>query len=300
MDGWTRGSESHTNQYSHSKRMHKLVKALFSLSLRKHGFVILLTLVVAAGLFGPMLLHADPYTQDLLTRLQEPVWADGGSWENILGRDHLGRDVLARVLYGVRVSALIGVSVGLMGGIIGTTLGVLAGYFGGITDRVISFFITARLSLPIILVALAVVALFGASLLIVVLVLGFLLWERYALVARTMAISLRNADFVVAARIQGCSHLQIMWHEIMPNLFGNLMIIGTIDAAMAITLEASLSFLGLGVPPPLPSLGLMIAEGKEHILFQPSLVVIPSVVLFILVLCVNLCGETIRRAQKKD
>ncbi|UUZ77110.1 ABC transporter permease [Polaromonas sp. P1(28)-13] len=226
------------------------MNTLSALSFRKHGFVILLTLVVAAGLFGPMLLHADPYTQDLLTRLQEPVWADGGSWENILGRDHLGRDVLARVLYGVRVSALIGVSVALMGGIIGTTLGVLAGYFGGITDRVISFFITARLSLPIILVALAVVALFGASLLIVMLVLGFLLWERYALVARTMAISLRNADFVVAARIQGCSHLQIMWHEIMPNLFGNLVIIGTVDAAMAITLEASLSFLGLGVPPP--------------------------------------------------
>ena len=279
--------------------MPKLPNALAALSLRRHPFLVLLVLVVAAGLAGPLLLHADPYTQNLLARLQEPVWADG-SWAHPLGTDHLGRDVLARVLYGVRVSALIGLSVALMGGIIGTTLGVLAGYFGGLTDRVISFFITARLSLPIILVALAVVSLFGASLLIVVLVLGLLLWERYALVARTMATSLRQADFVVAARIQGCSHLQIMWHEVLPNLFGNLVIIGTIDAAMAITLEASLSFLGLGVPPPLPSLGLMIAEGKEHILFQPSLVVIPSVVLFLLVLCVNHCGETIRHAQKKD
>jgi len=145
-----------------------------------------------------------------------------------------------------------------------------------------------------------VVSLFGASLTIVVLVLGGLLWERYALVARTMAMSLRNADFVVAARLQGCSHWQIMWHEVMPNLFGNLVIIGTMDAAMAVTLEASLSFLGLGVPPPLPSLGLMIAEGKENILFQPSLVVIPSVVLFLLVLCVNQTGDIIRRAQRKE
>jgi peptide/nickel transport system permease protein len=281
-----------------SQPMPKLPNTLAALSPRRHPFQVLLLLVVAAGLLGPLLLPSDPYAQNLLARLQEPVWADG-TWAHPLGTDHLGRDVLARILHGVRVSALIGLSVALMGGIIGTALGVLAGYFGGLTDRVISFFITARLSLPIILVALAVVSLFGASLLIVVTVLGLLLWERYALVARTMAAGLRQADFVVAARIQGCSHLQIMWHEILPNLFGNLLIIGTIDAAMAITLEASLSFLGLGVPPPLPSLGLMIAEGKEHILFQPSLVVIPSVVLFLLVLCVNHCGESIRHAQKK-
>lgn len=259
----------------------------------------LLLLVIAIGLVGPMLAHSDPYTQDLLLRLQEPVWNEGGDWTHILGTDHLGRDVLARVLYGVRVSSLIGICVAAMGAAIGTTLGVLAGYFGGMTDRAISFFITARLSLPIILVALAVVALAGASLTTVVLVLGFLLWERYALVARSMAAGLRNAEFIVAARLQGCSHLQIMWHEVLPNLFGNLVIIATIEAAMAITLEASLSFLGLGVPPPLPSLGLMIAEGKENILFQPSLVVIPSIVLFLLVLCVNHCGAAIRRAQKK-
>ncbi len=273
---------------------------LNTLRLGKRTSVILLALLVCAGLLGPFFLQHDPYTQDLLARMHEPVWSDEGDWTHLLGTDHLGRDVLARVLYGVRVSALIGISVALMGCLIGTTLGVLGGYFGGTTDRVISFLITARLSLPIILVALAVVSLAESSLLIVVLVLGLLLWERYALVARTMATGLRQAEFVVAARIQGCSHLQIMWHEIMPNLFGNLVIIGTIEAAMAITLEASLSFLGLGVPPPLPSLGLMIAEGKEHILFQPSLVLIPSVVLFLLVLCVNHCGESIRNAQRKD
>ncbi|KAG1320654.1 hypothetical protein G6F63_014155 [Rhizopus arrhizus] len=122
----------------------------------------------------------------------------------------------------------------------GTTLGVVAGYFGGAVDRVVSFLITARLALPIILVALAVVSVGGASLTVVVLVLGLLLWERYALVARTMAAGLRNAEFVTASRLQGCTHLQIIWRDILPNLVGNLLIIGTVDAALAITLEASL------------------------------------------------------------
>ncbi|TRM49546.1 ABC transporter permease [Achromobacter sp. LC458] len=258
-----------------------------------------LALLVLAGLIGPYLIPHDPYSQDLLARLQEPVWAEGGGWNHILGTDQLGRDVLARALYGVRVSALIGLSVALMGGLIGTTLGVVAGYFGGAVDRAVSFLITARLALPIILVALAVVSVVGASLTVVVLVLGLLLWERYALVARTMAAGLRNAEFVTASRLQGCTPLQIIWRDILPNLVGNLLIIGTVDAAMAITLEASLSFLGLGVPAPMPSLGLMIAEGKENMLFQPSLVVIPSIVLFVLVLCVNRAGETLRAIQMK-
>jgi len=261
--------------------------------------IALLAALVLAGLLGPYVIDADPYRQNLLARLQLPVWHDDGDWAHPLGTDQLGRDILARVLLGVRVSALIGLSVALLGGVIGTTLGVLAGYFGGMTDRVVSFVITARLALPIILVALAVVSVVGTSLTVVMLVLGLLLWERYALVARTMAAGLRHAEFVTASRLQGCSHFYIIWRDILPNLFGNLLIIGTVDAAMAITLEASLSFLGLGVPPPMPSLGLMIAEGKENMLFQPSLVVIPSVVLFALVLCVNHVGESLRAVQMK-
>lgn len=269
-------------------------------ALGRVSFLALLALLVIAGLIGPYLVPHDPYTQDLLARLQEPVWTADGAWDHVLGTDHLGRDILARLLYGIRISALIGVSVALMGGLIGTTLGVMAGYFGGTIDRIISFLITARLALPIILVALAVVSIFGTSLLVVTLTLGLLLWERYALVARTMAAGLRNAEFVTASRIQGCSHWQIMWHDILPNVAPNLLIIGTVDAALAITLEASLSFLGLGVPPPMPSLGLMIAEGRADLLFIPALVVIPSVVLFVLVLCVNRAGETLRSLYLKD
>ena len=269
-------------------------------ALGRVSFLALLALLVIAGLIGPYLVPHDPYTQDLLARLQEPIWTADGAWDHVLGTDHLGRDILARLVYGIRISALIGVSVAMMGGLIGTTLGVMAGYFGGTTDRIISFLITARLALPIILVALAVVSIFGTSLLVVTLTLGLLLWERYALVARTMAAGLRNAEFVTASRIQGCSHWQIMWHDILPNVAPNLLIIGTVDAALAITLEASLSFLGLGVPPPMPSLGLMIAEGRADLLFIPALVVIPSVVLFVLVLCVNRAGETLRGLYLKD
>lgn len=268
-------------------------------TLWQSGFLVLLAAMLLVGIAGPYLIPGDPYTQDLLARLQEPVWTAEGSWDHMLGTDHLGRDILARLIYGVRVSALIGLTVALLGGLIGTTLGMLAGYFGGWVDSVISFLITARLALPIILVALAVVSIFGASLTVVTLVLGLLLWERYALVARTMAMSLRNAEFVTASRLLGRSQVRILVKDILPNLAGNLLIIATVDAAMAITLEASLSFLGLGVPPPMPSLGLMIAEGKENMLFLPSLVVMPSVVLFLLVLCVNRVGELLRERQAK-
>lgn len=263
------------------------------------GFMVLLSAMLLAALIGPSLITSNPYDQDLFARLQEPVWGHDGSWAHPLGTDQLGRDILARVLHGIRVSALIGLSVALLGGLIGTTLGVVAGYFGGATDHVVSFIITARLALPIVLVALAVVSVFGASLLVVTLVLGLLLWERYALVARTMSAGLRQAEFVTASRLLGRSHLRIILQDTLPNLTGNLLIIGTVDAAMAITLEASLSFLGLGVPPPMPSLGLMIAEGKENMLFLPALVVIPSVVLFLLVLCINQVGGLLRERQMK-
>lgn len=263
------------------------------------SFVSMLAFLLLAAAVGPWLVPHDPYTQDLLARLQDPVWSEEGNWSHPLGTDALGRDILARLLYGVRVSALIGLSVAVLGGCIGTTLGVMAGYFGGCADKVISFIITARLALPIILVALAVVSVFGASLLVVTLVLGLLLWERYALVARTMSAGLRQAEFVTASRLMGRSDWRIIWKDILPNLVPNLLIIGTVDAAMAITLEASLSFLGLGVPPPMPSLGLMIAEGKENMLFVPSLVIVPSVVLFLLVLCVNRAGEMLRERQAR-
>lgn len=254
----------------------------------------ILLLVIAAALLAPLLAPHDPYDQNLLARTVPPFWMEGGSWEHPLGTDPLGRDYLSRLLYGARVSVFIGVSAALISGLIGTTLGVAAGYFGGKVDTVISFIITARLAMPVILVALAVVALFGASLTVVVSVLGLLLWDRYALVMRATTQQIRDTDFVMAARVQGASIPQIIRYEILPNVATNLTVVATLEIAQAIVLEAALSFLGLGVPPPLPSWGLMLAEGKSFILFDPWLITIPGVLLFALVLSINLVGDGLR------
>lgn len=256
--------------------------------------LVLLGIVALMALLAPLVAPFDPYTQDLLARMKPPVWMDGGSWTHPLGTDQLGRDYLSRLLYGARVSLLIGVAVAAMGGVIGVTLGVVAGYFGGWVDTVVTFVITARLSMPVILIALAVSALVGTSLTVIILTLGLLLWDRYALVVRATTIQIRSTDFVTAARLQGASVLQILWHEIMPNLINNLMVVATLEMAQAIILEAALSFLGLGVPPPLPSWGLMISEGKSFILFEPWLITIPGVFLFALVLATNLLGDGLR------
>jgi peptide/nickel transport system permease protein len=224
------------------------------------GLVLLLS-IVAAATAAPVLAPHDPYDQDLANRLVPPFWIEGGEPAHLLGTDQLGRDLLSRLLYGARVSLSIGFAAMLMSAVIGVTLGVLAGYFGGWVDSAISFLITARLALPVILVALAVVALAGSSLTIVIAVLGALIWDRFALVTRASVQQLRSAEFVTAAVLQGLSPLKIVCREILPNILNSLIVIATLEVAGAIIFEAALSFLGLGVPPPLPSWGRMVAEG---------------------------------------
>ncbi|GLS36960.1 peptide ABC transporter permease [Mesorhizobium tianshanense] len=257
------------------------------------GLLIFVTVIVMA-VFAPLLAPYDPYLQSLPARFTPPVWLPGGGWEHPLGTDQLGRDYLSRIIYGAQISLSIGVGTAIVSGIIGTFIGVCAGYFGGKVDSVAMFVITARLAMPVILVALAVVALAGSSLTVVMLTLGFLLWDRFALVIRATTIQLRSSEFVTAAELQGASVLQIIGHEILPNLLNNLIVVATLEMAQAMILEAALSFLGLGVPAPLPSWGLMISEGKASILFEPWLITIPGVFLFALVLGTNLLGDGLR------
>jgi peptide/nickel transport system permease protein len=246
------------------------------------------------ALFAPVLAPHDPYHQNLLTRLIPPVWDDRGSWEHVLGTDHLGRDYFSRLIYGARISLLIGFGAALISGLIGTIMGVMAGYFGGRVDMVVTFLITVRLSMPVVLVALAVVAIVGGSLQVVISVLGLLLWDRFAVVMRSSTLQIRSMDYVAAAQAVGCSTKRILMTEIMPNVVNNLIVIATLEMAHAIILEAALSFLGLGVQPPLPSWGLMVSEGKDMMLFEPWLITIPGVALFILVLAINLMGDGVR------
>ena len=261
------------------------------------GVLIGMTIVAAViliALSAPLIAPHDPYHQDLMNRLVPPVWDARGSWEHIFGTDHLGRDYLSRLIYGARISLLIGIGAALISGVIGTFLGVAAGYFGGRVDMVVTFLITVRLSMPVVLVALAVVAIVGGSLQVVITVLGLLLWDRFAVVMRSSTLQIRSMDYVAAAEAVGCSTTRVLMTEIMPNVVNNLIVIATLEIAHAIILEAALSFLGLGVQPPLPSWGLMVSEGKDMMLFEPWLITIPGVALFLLVLAINLLGDGAR------
>jgi peptide/nickel transport system permease protein len=256
----------------------------------------LLTPLLFAAVFAPLIAPHDPYAQDLTRRIVPPSWMEGGRPDHILGTDHLGRDYLSRLVYGARVSLGVGFGVALGAGLIGTTLGLLAGYFGGRVDMAISFLITWRLALPVVLVALAAVALGGASLRNLIIVLGLLLWDRFAVVVRAATQSLRAREFVTSAQALGASHARILVTELLPNIVTQLIVVGTLEVANAILLEAALSFLGLGVRPPTPSWGLMIAEGREHILFDAWLITFPGLALLVLVLAINLLGDGLRDA----
>ena len=257
------------------------------------GAVIIGTAVLVA-IFAPYLVPHDPFAQDLNQRLIPPVWMEGSQPTHLLGTDQIGRDYLSRLIYGTRISMLIGVLTVITSGLIGITLGIIGGFYGGRTDDVVMFLITCRLSIPLILVALTVVALVGSSLAVVILTLGLLLWDRFAVVARTTAMQVRNLDYIAAAQAAGASRLHILLREVLPNIANHLVVVATLEMALAILLEAALSFLGLGVPPPLPSWGLMIAEAKEYMFFSPWVIMTPGVALFVLVLGINLLGDGLR------
>ena len=256
------------------------------------GSVLLLVLLMAV--LAPFIAPHDPYHQELSQRLIPPIWSENGTWEHPLGTDNLGRDYFSRVVYGCRISLLIGFSCVLIAVVIGAGLGLAAGYFGGRVDMAVSFIIMVRLSLPAVMVAVAVVALIGGSMQIVIVTLGCLIWDRFAVVLRATTQQIRSMDYIPAAQAAGCSTFWIVSREIMPNLLNNLVVVATLEVGRAILLEAALSFLGMGVQPPTPSWGLMISEGREFMLFDPYLITIPGAALFILLLGMNLLGDGLR------
>ena len=256
--------------------------------------VLIVGTVLLVAIIAPYIAPHDPFVQDLNLRLVPPEWMDGGSALHPFGTDQLGRDYLSRLLYGARISMTIGIFTVITSGLIGITLGMVGGYFGGRVDDVVMFVITCRLSIPLILVALTVVAFVGSSLTVVILTLGTLLWERFAVVSRTTTMQVRNLDYIAAAQAAGASRTHMVLREVLPNILTHLVVVATLEMALAILLEAALSFLGLGVPPPLPSWGLMIAEGKDYMFFSPWVIMIPGVALFVLVLGINLLGDGLR------
>jgi peptide/nickel transport system permease protein len=251
----------------------------------------ILLLIVLIALFAPWLSPHDPYAQNLAARSVPPVWYPKGSWAHPFGTDPLGRDYLSRLFYGARISLLIGVCVAAISGVIGTAMGMAAGYFGGKVDMAVSFLVSTRLSMPVILVALATVAILGGSLWVVIGVLGLLKWDRFAVVMRSATQQVRALEYVAAAQAAGASTWRIVRGEVLPNVVPHLIVIATLEAASAILLEAALSFLGLGVQPPTPSWGLMISEAKAYMFFSFWLIAIPGTALALLIFAINLAGD---------
>lgn len=265
---------------------------------KHHSFLIgagILLLVLTVAFIAPFIAPHDPYEQTLSSRLMNPFWHEKKVDEDhLLGTDKVGRDYLSRLMYGSRVSLMIGFSAMLISGLIGTTLGVVSGYFGGKVDLVVNFIINTRLAMPVFLVAMAAVVAWGASLQVVILVLGFFLWDRFAVVMRSITMQARDMDYVTAARALGCSTAYIIVREIFPNVLSSLTVVATVEMANAILLEAALSFLGFGVQAPTPSWGLMLNEAREYMFFSPWLLALPGACLFVLVLSINLFGDGLR------
>ena len=255
------------------------------------GFVLA---VVLLAVFAPWVSPSDPFTQNLDARLIDPVWGKGGSWEHPLGTDSLGRDYLTRILFGARISLLIGFGAAVISGVVGSSVGIVGGYFGGRVDAVVMYLINVKLALPGILIALSLVSVFGGSLIALIAILGFLFWDRFAVVTRSVTQQIRGQEFVAAAEAVGASHARIVVQEILPNVMSHIIVIASLEMAIAILVEAVLSFLGLGIQPPTPSWGLLISEGRNFMFFKPWLIALPGLALFFLVIAINLMGDGIR------
>jgi len=257
---------------------------------------ILLALLLATTLFFPLVYPMDPLEQDLLARFQPPAWQEGGSLAHPLGTDNLGRDVLARILHGSRISLVVGFSSVLVAECLGILLGLWAGYYGGWVDSLIMRVADVFLAYPFMLLTISVIAVLGNSIFNLILVLGISDWVTYGRTVRGSVLSLKEKEFVKAARSSGTRDLTIMRRHIFPNVLSPLLVLGTVRVANIIIWESGLSFLGMGVPPPWPTWGRMLAEGRVYITDAWWLVTLPGVAIMVTILAINLLGDGLRDA----
>ncbi|MEO0561626.1 MAG: ABC transporter permease, partial [Chloroflexota bacterium] len=252
-------------------------------------------LVIVIALGAPLFAPHDPELQSLRLRTRPPVWggerAEPGYW---LGTDALGRDILSRVIFGARISMIVGIGVVTIQGIIGVLIGLAAGYFGGWVDSILMRLADVQQAVPFLILAVAVAAVLDASLWNVILVLAVAGWVPYGRVVRGQVLSVREREFVEATRALGSSHLRIIFRHILPNILAPITVIGTLTISTMILAEASLSFLGLGVPPPTPTWGGMIADGRDYLASAWWVSVMPGIAIFATVLSINLLGDRLR------
>lgn len=250
--------------------------------------------VLFCAIFAPLISPHDPIKQDIVNVLKPPVWQEGGTSAHLLGTDNLGRDILSRIIYGARISAIVGFAGVLFSGTIGTFLGVIAGYFGGRIDSVIMRMTDTMLSLPYILVAIAIIGAIGPSLKNIIIVLALTQWVGYARIIRFEAANLSNSEFIEMAIISGSKWWRIIWVHILPNVLNSAIVLATLDVGKMIVFESALSFLGLGVKPPTPSWGGMLADGRIYLTISWWIATLPGVAIVITVLGGNLLGDWLR------
>ena len=255
---------------------------------------IILAITIFVGAFANFIVPFSPYDQDLENRLKPPLWRDKEHRIRFLGTDQLGRDVLSRVIYGVRVSLLIGILAVAISAVFGIVLGLIAGFYGGIFDDVIMRLADVQLAIPLILLAIAVIVVLGSSVKVLILVIGLTQWMAYARMVRGETLSLREKDFVMSGYAVGASDLRIITRYIFPNTLASLMVMITLNMALVIVLEAGLSFLGLGIQPPEPSLGTMLSESKNYLSRAWWLSTFPGLTIMIIIMGINLFGDGLR------
>jgi len=250
--------------------------------------------VIAAGLSAPALAPHDPVEQNVIDRLAPPVFMLGGTREHLLGTDHLGRDVLSRLIYGARIALAVGVTTVSVSGLVGLGIGLIAGYFGGWTDTALMRLLDIQISMPFMLLALTIIGIFGPSLRNIVIVLALTGWVVYARVVRAEILSLRTREFVAACRALGGSDARIILKHLLPNVRSSVMVVSTVEVARMMLLESALSFLGLGVRPPTPSWGAMLADGRIYLASAWWLAAFPGLAISFTVLAVNMVGDRLR------
>lgn len=250
--------------------------------------------VILAALLAPYVSPHDPTRQNIAHRLRPPAWQEGGNWTHPLGTDHLGRDILSRIIYGTRISLTVGFASVAASGLIGVSLGVLAGYNGGRLDALIMRLVDIFLSIPYILLVIGVIAVLSPSLPNLILVMALTRWVQFARIVRADVLSLKEKDFVEGARARGNKGVRLVLRHILPNALTPIIVVATLELAFMIIYESALSFLGLGVQPPTPTWGWMLSDGRNYITIAWWLATFPGLAIMLTVLGINLLGDWIR------
>ncbi len=257
------------------------------------GFVIV-GAVLFLAIVGPLITSTDPLAQDISQRLRPPAWESGGSADHLLGTDQLGRDLLSRLIYGARISLTISLGAALGAAVVGIVLGLIAGYYRGWLDEVVMRLVEIQLAFPFLLLAITIMAVLQASLQNVIIVLAVSGWVVYARLVRGSTLALAEKEYVVSARALGCSDMRIMFRHILPNLIGISMVLFTLQVAQFIIAESALSFLGLGIPPPQPSWGTIMNEGRPYLDIAWWVETFPGVAILIATTGIGLLGDWLR------